>query len=180
MTRLMLVLPVTALALAACGGGPPPEGPPLEGRTSDARVVYDTVVVTREITPPLPEGRPGTLCLATGQNVEIRISPAGDTLIGPRRVRMVDLGPGVGFVGDYAGDEAWFLNDQAITFDRRQFSKFGQAEARDCRAMKIVGDYDGVNLFAETAASAPFRVLYVPVRPGVFQSYQTQVGRVRG
>ena len=33
---------------------------------------------------------------------------------------------------------------------------------------------------AEVSASSPFRIIYVPVRPGVFQPYQAQVGRVRG
>lgn len=173
MSRAALSLPLAAIALAACGGGPPPE--PVAPVT-----VVDTVVVTREVAPPLPEGRSEMMCLSSGQNVEIRIGAAGDTLIGPRRVRMVDLGPGVGFIGSYAGREAWFINDQAITFDRRQFSKFGQPEVRDCRAMKIVGDFDGVNVFADATASAPFNLLYVPVGPGVFQPYQTQVGRVRG
>ncbi|HUG42146.1 MAG TPA: hypothetical protein VMM12_16880 [Longimicrobiales bacterium] len=173
MTRLILALPVAILALAACAGGPPPA-------SGLETVIVDTVVVTREIVPALPQGRAATICLASGQSIEIRLGAAGDTLIGPQRVRMVDLGPGIGFVGDYAGNEGWFINDDAITFDRRRFSKFGQPQARECASMKIVGDFDGVNLFAETAASAPFAVLYVPVRPGVFQSYQSQVGRVRG
>ena len=173
MSKAALSLPLAAIVLAACGGGPPPE--PLIPAT-----VVDTVVVTREVAPPLPEGRSATMCLASGQSVEIRIGAAGDTLIGPRRVRMVDLGPGVGFIGSYAGGEAWFINDQAITFDRRQFSKFGQPEAKECRSMKIVGDFGGVNVFADATGSAPFNLVYVPVRPGVFQPYQTQVGRVRG
>ena len=74
----------------------------------------------------------------------------------------------------------WFVDDEAITFENREFSKFGQPSTKDCRSMKIVGDANGVNLFADATASSPFRILYVPVRPGVFQSYQAQVGRVRG
>ena len=172
----LLSLPLAAIIAAACGG-PPPELPP---PVPDTVVVRDTVVLTREVSPPLPDGSASTVCLATGQNVEIRVSAAGDTLVGPRRIRMVDLGPGVGFLGRYAGGEAWFVNDDAITFDRRQLSKFGQPESRDCRAMKIVGEHGGVNIFAEVTASAPFRIIYVPVSPGVFQPYQAQVGRVRG
>jgi hypothetical protein len=174
MCRAILALPLAAFALAACWGGAPEPPPP------EPLVRVDTVVVTREVAPPLGEGRTATICLANGQAVDIRVDPAGDTLVGPRRVRLADLGPAIGFVGNYAGDEAWFLNDQALTFDRRTFRKFGQPEAGDCFAMKIVGDFNGVNLFAETITSAPFRVLYVPVRPGVFQPYQSQVGRVRG
>jgi hypothetical protein len=174
MTRLTLALPAATLLLAACA--PPAE----ELGEPEPMVVTDTVVVTREVTAPLPDGRLATLCLASGQNIDIRIGAAGDTLVGTRRARLADLGPGVGFLGDYAGDEAWFLNDAALTFDRRQFRKFGQPEARDCRAMKIVGDHDGVNLFAELSASSPFGTVYVPVRPGIFQSYQSGVGQVRG
>lgn len=174
MTRLILALPAATLIGVACAA-PPPESPDPE-----TVFVRDTVVVTREVAPPLPEGRPASLCLANGQSVDIRIAPAGDTLVGSRRVRLADLGPGVGFIGDYAADEAWFVNDQPLTFERRQFRKFGQPEARECRAMKIVGDNDGVNLFAEASASSPFRTIYVPVRPGIFQAYQSGVGQVRG
>jgi hypothetical protein len=166
-------LPLLTLALAACGGGTPPPSP-------EPVVQVDTIMITREVEPPLPEGRPATVCLASGENVDILISAAGDTLIGPRRVALSDLGPGVSFVGDYAADESWFVADDAVTFDRRAFRKFGQPSTRDCRDLKIVGDHTGVNLFAESDASAPFGTLLVPVRPGVFQPYQAQVGAVRG
>lgn len=173
MSRVALLAPVGILAIAACGGAPPP-------LTPEPSVRVDTVVVTREVAPPLPDGRAAMVCLASGQNTEIRVSAAGDTLIGPRRVRMADLGPNVGFLGSYAAGTPWFVGDEALTFERRQYSKFGQPEARDCRTMRIVGEYRGVNMFAETNAASPFQALYVPVRPGVFQPYQTQVGRVRG
>ena len=176
MSRIAFLVPLAAMTLAACGGGePPPEPPP-----PDTVVRLDTITITREVEPPLPEGRMATVCLANGQNVPIRVSPAGDTLVGPKRVALSDLGPAIGFMGTYADGETWFVDDEAVTFEGREFSKFGQPASRDCRSMKIVGDAHGVNLFAEVSASSPFRVLYVPVRPGVFQSYQSQVGRVRG
>lgn len=174
MSRIALV-PLAAMLLTACGGGQPGEAAP-----ADTIVRLDTIVVTREVEPPPPEGRPSTICLANGQNVEIRISPAGDTLVGPQRVVLGDLGPTVGFVGNYAGDESWFVDDDPVTFERRNFAKFGQPASRDCRGMKIVGGFNGVNLFAEVSASSPFDVIYVPVRPGVFQPYESQVGSVRG
>ena len=175
MSRIVFLGPLVAMTLAACGGGQP-EGPP----PPDTVVRLDTITITREVEPPPPEGRPSNVCLANGQNVEIRISPAGDTLVGPKRVALGDLGPAIGFVGSYAGGEMWFVEDEPLTFEDREFSKFGQPASRDCRGMKIVGDAHGVNLFAEVSASSPFGVLYVPVRPGVFQSYPSQVGRVRG
>ena len=179
MSRIAFLVPLAALTLAGCnpfGGGEPPPPPP----PPDTVVQLDTVTITREVEPPLPEGRAAMICLATGQNVQIRISPAGDTLVGPERVALSDLGPAVGFVGSYASGEMWFVEDEPVDFDDREFAKFGQPASRDCRGMKIVGDANGVNLFAEVSASSPFRILYVPVRPGVFQSYQAQVGRVRG
>ncbi|MDX1673318.1 MAG: hypothetical protein R3314_00845 [Longimicrobiales bacterium] len=175
MSRIAFLVPLAAMTLTACGGMEPDQPPP-----PDTIVRLDTITITREVEPPLPEGRLTTLCLANGENAEIRISPAGDTLIGPERVALADLGPAIGFIGSYADDETWFVEDEAVTFERRQYSKFGQPASRDCRGMKIVGDTHGVNLFAEVTASSPFEVLYVPVRPGVFQSYQSQVGRVRG
>jgi hypothetical protein len=176
MIRAALLVPLTAMIAAACWGGEAPPEPP----EPEPMVRVDTVVITREVSPPVPEGRATMLCLASGQNAEIRVSPAGDTLVGPQRVRLTDLGPAIGFVGNYAGDESWFTQDQPLTLNRRAFSKFGQPESRDCRGMKIVADFNGVNVFSDVAASEPFRILYVPVRPGVFQSYQAQVGRVRG
>lgn len=174
MKRAALLATLTAIAGAACWGGEaPPEAP-------GPMVQVDTVVITREVAPPIPEGRATTVCLASGQNVEVHVSPAGDTLVGPQRVRLSDLGPTIGFVGSYASGESWFSQDRPLTLERRAFSKFGQPESRDCRGMKIVSDFNGVNIFADVAASEPFNVLYVPVRPGVFQSYQAQVGRVRG
>lgn len=175
MSRIAFLIPLAAMTLAACGGEPPPEPPP-----PDTVVRLDTITITREVEPPLPEGRLSNICLANGQSVEIRISPAGDTLVGQQRVALSDLGPAIEFVGSYAGGEMWFVDDEPLTFENREFSQFGQPASRDCRSMKIVGDAHGVNIFAEVTASSPFRILFVPVRPGVFQSYQAQVGRVRG
>lgn len=172
MSRAARFLPLAGLVLAACAAPTPAPQQPA--------VLTDTVYVTREVPPPLPEGRTTSICLGNGQNVQVRVTEAGDTLIGPKRIRLLDLGPSIGFVGNYAGGELWFIRDEPITFGSRQYSKFGQPEVRDCGSMKIVGDIRGVNLFAEADASEPFRALYVPVRAGVFQPYRTEVGRVRG
>lgn len=176
MKSAALLIPLTAMiaaAAAACAPSPEPLQP-------EPMVRVDTVVITREVAPPVPEGQVVMLCLANGQNTEIRVSPAGDTLVGPRRVRLADLAPAIGFVGNYAGGESWYTQDQPLTLNRRVFSKFGQPETRDCREMKVVADFDGVNVFSDVEAAEPFQILYVPVGPGVFQSYQAQVGRVRG
>lgn len=174
MTRSVPAALAVGLLAAGCTSEPPPQPEPI--------IQVDTVVVTREVEvpPPLPEGRPTTVCLASGQTVEIRVSAQGDTLVGPQRARLSDLRPILGFSGSYAAAAAWFVNDEPISMDRRQFQKFGTPMAKQCSDLKVVGENMGVNLFADVSAASPFDLLYVPVAPGVFQPYQAQVGRVRG
>ena len=58
----------------------------------------DTVVVR----PPLPTGTPTTICLATGESVDVLITKGGATLVGPSRVPLEELRPAVDFAGTYA------------------------------------------------------------------------------
>ncbi len=140
----------------------------------------DTVVVTEEVEPPLPEGTPTQLCLATGETVTVYITAQGDTLVGPRRVNVQDLGPGVAFAGEYAEGRAWFVADEPITFDELEYVQSGGELSLDCPSIRQVGDYMGVPLFADIDAESPYETLYVPVRPGVWQAYQTDLAEVRG
>ncbi|MEJ2215119.1 MAG: hypothetical protein P8099_00760 [Gemmatimonadota bacterium] len=173
-TRLLPVaVAVVGLAAAGCSQNQPPPPP-------QPVVQVDTVTVTREVPPPLPQGNPTTICLANGQSVDIRVSAQGDTLIGPQRAKLQDLRPVLGFQGNYAAGTSWFVGDEAIRMNRRQYHKFGTPVAKRCGDLKIVGANNGVNLFADADATAPFSIVYVPVSPGIFQSYQAQVGRVRG
>lgn len=182
MTRAAIPLPLAIITLFGCLATPPSEPPrPDRNRSVDtititrpaARPATDTAtdIATAESTPPDP--RPVMVCLATGQNVQVHVSVAGDTLVGPRRVPLVDIGPLLGFVGDYAAAKGWFVHDQSITFDGRTFAKAGRPAAHDCHSIRIVGDFDGVNVFADADAISPLRVIYVPVQPGVFQTYQS-------
>ena len=109
MRRIALLASLTSVTLAACATRQPEAPPP-----PDTIVRLDTIIVTREVEPPLPDGRLTSVCLANGQSAEIRISEAGDTLIGPRRVALQDLGPAIGFVGSYASGKAWFVDDEPI------------------------------------------------------------------
>jgi hypothetical protein len=140
----------------------------------------DTVVVTEQVEPPLPEGTPTQICLATGENVTVYITPQGDTLVGDRRVSVADLGPGVAFAGEYAAGRSWFESDEAITFQEREYVQSGGDLNLDCANIMQVGEYDGVPLFADIGAEQPYQTLYVPVRPGVWQAYQTDLAAVRG
>jgi hypothetical protein len=138
----------------------------------------DTIVVTRD--PDLPQGTASQICLATGENVTIYVTAQGDTLVGPRRVSVQQLGPGVAFAGEYAAGRDWFVNDQPIPFENRTYAKSGGEVGLDCDNIRRVGEHMGVPLFAERAAQSPYQTIYVPVRPGVWQGYQTDLARVRG
>ncbi|MBI4540425.1 MAG: hypothetical protein HY704_13060 [Gemmatimonadetes bacterium] len=140
----------------------------------------DTVIVTREVTPPLPTGTPASLCLATGEEVQILVTAQSDTLLGPQRVSVRTLRPAAVFAGTYAQGRDWFTRDEQITFERRRYAKFGEAVSLRCSEIVRVGEHQGVPLFARTDAQRPYNTLYVPVRPGVWQAYQTGVGRTRG
>jgi len=140
----------------------------------------DTVVVTQQVQAPLPEGTATQICLATGENVTVYITPQGDTLVGDRRVPVTALGPGVAFAGEYAAGRSWYEADQAISFQQRQYVRSGGPLNLDCANIMQVGEYEGVPLFADVGAQQPYQTLYVPVRPGVWQAYQTDLAAVRG
>ena len=104
----------------------------------------------------------------------------GDTLVGPSRVSIRTLRPGIVFVGNYAEERAWFENDEALTFEERSYDKSGGEVRLECPDIMRVGEYQGVPLFVERTAQRPFEILYVPVRPGVWQAYETGLQAMRG
>lgn len=140
----------------------------------------DTVVVTEEVERPLPEGTPTQLCLATGETVTVYVTAQGDTLVGERRVDVRDLGPGVAFAGEYAEGRSWFVGDEAVMFEDLEYLRSGGEISLDCPSIRQVGEFMGVPLFADASAESPYETLYVPVRPGVWQAYQTDLAQVRG
>ncbi|TVP42281.1 MAG: hypothetical protein EA350_16680 [Gemmatimonadales bacterium] len=140
----------------------------------------DTVVVRETVEPPLPEGTPTQLCLATGETVTVYVTPQGDTLVGPRRVSVAQLGAGVAFAGEYASGRDWFVNDEPVRFEQREYLRSGGEVSLNCANIRQVGEFGGVPLFADANAQSPYERLYVPVRPGVWQAYQTDLARVRG
>jgi hypothetical protein len=139
----------------------------------------DTVIVTREVAPPIPQGTPTQMCLATGENVTVYLTPQGDTLVGANRVSVSTLGPGVAFAGEYAQGRAWYESDGPIEFEEREYVQSGGEVGLDCTDIMQVGLFDGVPLFADVGATSPYETLYVPVRPGVWQAYQTDLAAVR-
>ncbi len=138
-----------------------------------------------EPSPPPPAPReaelvPTRICLATGSNVDIYLTPQGDTLVGPERVSVREVGSATAFPGSYAADRAWFVEDEAIPFEERSYQKSGAEVGLDCGDIVQVGTHDGVPLFAVRGADRPLELLYVPVRPGLWLAYRTDLARVRG
>ena len=140
----------------------------------------DTVRVTREVERALPDGTPASVCLATGESVQVRVTAQGDTLVGPSRASIRSLRPGVVFAGTYAEGAGWFTNDESITFEQRGYDKSGNEVRMDCGQIMRIGEHMGVALFAQRSADRPFETIYVPVRPGVWQAYQSGLRRTRG
>lgn len=150
---------------------PPPDTVRLPGA-----VRVDTV----RVAPPLPVGTATNMCLATGEVVQVVVTAQGDTLVGPTRISIRTLRPGVVFAGDYAEGRAWFTGDQAVTFETRSYRKSGGELRLECPNIVRVGEFQGVPLFADRTATRPFQTLYVPVRPGIWQAYQTGLPATRG
>ncbi len=159
--HLKLSLPVGARA------APAPEPTP-----------SDAPATVREISTSEPEGERRTLCLATGRDVEILITPDGDTLVGPERRSVRELGDDA-YEGRYATTAAWFLDDEPMEFEGYEYVSFDDEVGLDCSRIVQVGVYDEVPFFAEVDAQEPFETLFVPVSPGSWQGYERRPA-VRG
>ncbi len=131
----------------------------------------DTVVVERTMAPDPPNGVAQTLCLATGEEVRVVVTSAGDTLVGPSLVSLADLRPGIAFAGTYAEGRDWFVQELPITLGGLTYEMSGDPVRLDCTDIAEVGSHEGVPLFADRAAEEPFDIVYVPVRPGEWQGY---------
>ena len=172
MKAIALLAIATLPALGPCGKQPPAVVPePLPPRV-------DTVIVTKEVIPPLPEGTPDTVCLSTGFPMPVRIAANGDTLIGERRVRLQDIRPGLVFEGAYAAGKPW-VDKGEITFERRVYRKFGTVNTLECDDLKQIGEQEGVPLFADAGAPSPVETIQVPLMPGRFQAFRTTLPRRR-
>ena len=166
-----MIKSLAAIALAVQLAGPCSKKPPTPPPPPQIRV--DTVIVTREVAPPLPEGTPARVCLSTGYPMPILISASGDTLVGERRVRVQDVRPGLVFEGSYAAGKPWIDKGQ-FTFERRTYTKFGTRNALDCDMLKQIGEYDGIPLFADVGAKSPVETIQVPLGPGVWQAFRNR------
>jgi hypothetical protein len=82
----------------------------------------------------------------------------------------------------YAAGQTFFINNEPVMFGGRRFVKFGLPRVIGAPEPARVGETMGVQVFAEAGATAPYEVIYLPVRTGCeFQPYQAeQQIRVRG
>lgn len=131
----------------------------------------DTVVV-REVDPEVPEGTPVTLCLATGEGIDGRVTASGDTLVGPPWIPIRELPPGLVFAGSYASGHEWFGTGDPIPFGSGEYVRTGDPSPLNCGEIARVGEHERVPLFADRSAEPPFAVVYVPATPGFWQAYR--------
>ncbi len=131
----------------------------------------DTVVVTIVESRSPPAGTAVVLCLSTGDQIDVLLTSAGDTLVGPSRTSLRELRPTVGLAGVYAANRAWFESGEPVTFEERPYGRTGAAVSLDCGDIRQVGEHLGVPFFVMGVGGAPPEILYVPVRPGAWQRY---------
>lgn len=135
----------------------------------------DTVIVAREAAPEAaaaPAGTRQTLCLATGFGVEVSVTAAGDTLLGPSWVSVADLRPGLVFAGSYAEGREWSVTDDPVRFENRGYARTDGEVRLNCAEIVQVGEYGGVAVFADRSAERPFEIVHVPLRPGIWRTYR--------
>ena len=131
--------------------------------------------------PPAPAMRDINVCVVTDsglQNVAARVNPANNdtTAMGQAFSSRYPASAPM-----YAAGTTWFINTDTLRLGSDEFVKFGVSRMiTNINQLRRVGDFQGTPLFAETGATAPYQVLYVPLRPGCeFQPYSPRP-RVRG
>lgn len=136
---------------------------------------------------PAPEERPLTVCVVDDgalTNVAATYLPAaGDTVVMVQGQRRPFSETYPTAAPDYAAGTTWYVNGDEVRLEDRDYVRFGVPRLiTGTTQLQRVGDFEGVGVFAETGAEAPYPVLYVPLRPGCeFQPYQLREQiRVRG
>jgi hypothetical protein len=132
--------------------------------------------------PPAPVERAIRVCVVEGTALtEVdAVVVEGDTLVTATRRPFAQAYPAV--APAYASGEAWYINNEPVRLLDREYVKFGVPRVISPNQLSRVGEFQGVGIFAESGASTPQQVLYVPLRPGCeFQPYQLREQiRVRG
>jgi hypothetical protein len=138
--------------------------------------------------PPPPPAPPATqaiqVCVVQNgmlQNVDATFNPAtGDTTVTSTNQSFSMAYPAT--APTYAASETWYINNDSISFNDRQYVRYGTTRILTPGTLSSAGTVNGIGVFSETGATSPFDVIYVPVRPGCeFQPYQARAQvRVRG
>lgn len=132
----------------------------------------DTVIVDLGAVPTPAEGDRVSLCLSTGRNADVTVTAAGDTLVGPSGVPIGSLRPELDFAGGYAAGAFWFESGDPLVFEELSYGRAPDTFPVDCEQILRVGAHEGVPVFADRAAERPVVILFIPVRPGVWQRYE--------
>jgi hypothetical protein len=132
----------------------------------------DTVVVAAATIAGPPPGEDVEICLATGENITLRIAETGDTLVAPTYAPLDALRPTMTFAGSYAGGAFWFEGNAVVTFEGADFGQTPDRFPIDCDQIARVGVHQGVPVFADRAAERPLVVLFIPERPGIWARYE--------
>ena len=136
-------------------------------------------------TPRAPETElpavASTLCLATGENVRVYRTETGELLVGEGRLTVEEAGwDDEDFRGAYAEGTSWYVGDEPVVFDDRDFLRAGGVFLAECSDLVRVGEFGMVPLFVDRSEEAPYDRLHVPVSPGTWQIYSAELARVRG
>ena len=59
-----------------------------------------------------------------------------------------------------------------MSFEGSRFGKSSDAFSIDCNQILRVGVYEGIPVFADRAVDRPLVMIFIPVRPGVWQRYE--------
>ncbi|MBB4638108.1 hypothetical protein [Longimicrobium terrae] len=72
----------------------------------------------------------------------------------------------------YAGTEGWFLNNELISFEGRRYLKYGLPRSSiEPDLLEGVGWHGAIRIYAETGFADMPGHLYIPVSPGMYQTY---------
>lgn len=120
----------------------------------------DTVVV--EVAPPLPEGRPVSVCLSTGRSVEVLVTAAGDTLIGRARASIEELRPALSWAGVYASIDRMEEPGRVVVANQA-YARTQETRSLPCeRIRRVEVGTGGLPIFAPIGVEQAPEV-YVPI-----------------
>lgn len=136
------------------------------------------------LPPPPPQTQAIQVCVVQGgmlQYVNATYNPStGDTTLTASGQRFATAYPSTAPI--YAANETWYINNDSISLNNRQYVRYGTTRILTPGTVTAAGTVNGIGVFAETGATSPYSVIYVPVRIGCeFQPYQMREQvRVRG